>query len=118
MNGVTVRSNREGLSTSHLISFAGKGAEMALPNIKHFAERCVDGFDGADDETQEKALALVVSEAQPLTGLMVEVAARSIPTKEGKDFTKITYVGVVDDKWRVERGLISEQDYKLLHPDA
>jgi hypothetical protein len=120
MNGKPTFSNKKGIPCSHLVPFVGKGAEMALPNIKGFAECCVEGFAEAQDEVdengnvQEQILKLIVTDDQPLSGLMVEVIARSIRTKSDSDFTKITYVEVVDDAWRLKRGLITQEEYDLL----
>jgi len=121
MNGKTLSSNREGLPCSQLISFAGAGAEMALPNIKAFAQAVVEGFVEAQDQKdaegndlQELVLASIVSDDQPLAGMMVEVTARSIRTKKDTDYTKVSYVGEVDNAWRLKRGLITQEQMDLL----
>lgn len=121
MNGIPTRSNQEGIPCTHLISFAGAGAEMAMPNIKAFAVAVIDGFaeaagqkDADGNDLQEQIMALVVSDEQPLAGTMVEVIARSIKTRAKKDFTKVTYAQVISNEQRLQMGLISQEEFDLL----
>jgi hypothetical protein len=114
MNGVDVKSNRLGVGCTHLIPFTGPGAEMALPNIKAFAETVIPGFAEAGGKEQEEALALVTGDEQPLAGMMVEITARPIVTRSKKDFTKVNYVEVVDDAARLKRELITQEEFDLL----
>jgi len=133
MNGTPTFSNKKGVPCSHLISFTGPGKDMALPNIKAFAEVLVPGFAEAfgemaiDPDTkekydvQERTLEGLVEEdgefAQPLAGMLVEVIARSIVTqKSKKDFTKITYVQTLDDADLVRMEIMTQEQYDLLHP--
>ena len=102
MNGKPTRTNKQGEIATHLIPFTGKGATMALPNIKAFASVVVDGFnelagqvDDDGNDKQELLLQMICGEDQPLAGTEVEVYARSIKTRASTDFTKITYVEVL-----------------------
>lgn len=116
MNKETKVSNKKGAPASHLIPFTGAGAEMALPNIKAFALTVVEGYAEADEAQQEKLMPIIVGKAQPLAGLMVEVVCRAIVTKKGNDFSKVTYADVVSHEWRLQRGLITQEDFDLLVP--
>ena len=117
MNKAPTRSNKPGITCSHLIPFAGPGKDMALPNVKAFAETVVEGF--AENPDKQAALMLVITgDKQPLAGLMVEVVARSIVTRSGSDFTKVVYVEVVDNAWRLERELITPEQFELLSAEG
>lgn len=60
----------------------------------------VKGFIGAvldlpDDAIGENEAVKVTSDDQPLSGLLVEVAARNTRTRAGRDFTVVNYKGEV-----------------------
>jgi hypothetical protein len=117
MNGKPVRSNKRGVQATHLIPLTGKGKAMAWPNIMAFGEAVIPGFAEASEADKEETMDLVVTDEQPLAGLMVEVVARSIKTRSESDFTKITYVGVVDNAWRLEHKLITQEEFDLLEAE-
>jgi len=88
-SGKQTESNPTGTSMSHVIKFAGPGAEMALPNIKGFCIAAIDGF--ADASNQTELIKMIYSDAQPLAGQEILVEAVGILTKRDTDFTQIRY---------------------------
>jgi hypothetical protein len=116
MNGKPVRSNKRGILCTHLIPLTGPGEDMAWGNIMAFGEAIIPGFAEADEAEREETMDLVCEDDQPLAGILVEVVARSIKTRRETDFTKITYVEVVDDAERLKRGLITQEQFDLLNP--
>ena len=115
MNNVNTVSNKAGVPCTHLIPLEGKGKDMALPNIKAFLLAAIEGSEDADID--EETVNDVVADNQPLAGLMLEVTARSIRTKANTDFTKVVYRrGEVTDQERLDRKLITKEQFEMLHP--
>jgi hypothetical protein len=65
--------------------------EPALGNVKHFvmvATSCTE------EEISEEVITMICSEANPLKGTVLRVAASNIKTKAGRDFTKVKFLNV------------------------
>lgn len=63
-----------------------------LSNVKQFVSSTLD----MDDEKIGKdEVTTICGDEQPLAGLVVEIAARNIVTRAGKDFTKVAFKGEV-----------------------
>lgn len=112
----TLRSNKPGVPCTQLISFAGPGGDMALPNIKAF----VCGVTGcAEEEVTQDVMKSITSEEQPLAGVMVEVSARLIRTRNTDlDFTKVKYIRRVTNEDRLRSNWITKEEYDALAAEA
>ncbi len=105
-----------GEECSHLIPNHGKGKRMFMGNVKHFIMKVIGC---TDEEVTEEIVEGVVDEksekAQPFADLVVEWTGRTRLAKEsGLPYTKMSYQGVVSLEDRLERGLITEDDFKEL----
>lgn len=116
------RGHKVGEEISHVIPNHGGGKDMFLPNVKHFVKKTIGC---TEEEVTEEIVEGVVDEGeegkdgerkggQPFAGLVVEWTGRGILTKKEKPFTRVTYVGQVTLEERLERGLITEDDFKEL----
>lgn len=76
-----------GDNVSHLIMKGGKGEDMFLPNVKA-AVKALMGC--AEDEVTEEECVAMVSDDQPLSGMVFTFHARQITTRGGNPFTKVT----------------------------
>lgn len=114
MNGIPTVSNKRGVPCTHLIPLTGPGQEMAMPNMMAFAESLVPGLADESPAEKEAVMDTIVSDEQPLAGLLVEVVARCIVTRKKTHFTKITYIGIVSDEERLKRGLITQEQYDAI----
>lgn len=90
-DGVVV-SHKAGESVTDMYMAGGKGAEMFLPNIKAMVMALVGC---AEDDVDEEACKVMVSDAQPMAGIVAKVQAREITTKGGNPYTKVSYQGVL-----------------------
>ena len=84
---------------------------MFLPNVKHFVKKVL----GCTEEEIDEAVVLrIVGDEQPFAGLVIEWDARAILTKKETPFTRVNIVGRVELEERLERNLISQEDYDEL----
>lgn len=85
-----------GAAYSQVIKFNN---DMGPINVKRFI-LAANGFDpndaANDDEVGEDEVEFVLSEEQPLAGLVMDLQCDMIKTKAGKDFTKHTWFAVED----------------------
>lgn len=82
-------SRPAGSTASWLVKW---GTDMTFPNYKAFLS-AVNGIDPGDTarvaaEITEDVAAFAISDAQPLTGKLVECAVVAVKTKKGDDFSK------------------------------
>jgi hypothetical protein len=63
--------------------------EPALGNVKQFI---TTACACKDDQVNEAAVLLIVSEQNPLKGTVLRAAATNIKTKAGRDFTKVKWL--------------------------
>lgn len=79
------RGHKAGEDIVHLIKAQ---SDMFLGNVKQFVSSALGcGPDAVDKNAAEK----IVSDEQPLAGIVLNVSGREITTKQGKPFTKVTY---------------------------
>lgn len=91
----TVKPHFVGERASHLLKNGGPGKDMFLPNIKSMLMGIL-AIAEADVTPQLVERCFVPQGGESaLRGLVVEVQARNIKTKQKKDFTRITYLGIV-----------------------
>lgn len=80
--------HRVGENVSHMLMRAGAQADMFLPSMKAAIGAICEG----DPEAVTSGdLVAVVSDDQPLAGVVVEIVARNINTRRGTLFTRVTY---------------------------
>lgn len=76
---------KKGTSVSWM---ATQDKDAFLGNVKHF---CSVASDTPMDEVTEEGIEMIVSEENPMSGVVLFVTATTVKTREGNDFTKVIY---------------------------
>lgn len=84
-NDMDGKGHKVGEECANVINFKH---DMALPNVKRFLMACLQR---PEQDITPQVCDRVVSDKQPLAGLIVEVQAINTVTKKGQDFTDVGY---------------------------
>jgi len=109
------KSNAVGSQATHLLPLHGNGKESSLADIKAFSLTLIP--DAEADDIDEEVMLGIVSDDQPLAGMMVRVRAYHVRTNADLDFTRVAYEAVVTNEDRLREGLITQEQFDLLSED-
>jgi len=114
------RSNGSFIANEMTVLHVFEGEHEVGENVTHMLMQKFDSFlnnwkklvigitSCPDSEVTEEASNKIVSEDQPLSGIVVRVKAHNIKTRKGEDFTIVNYHGEVkEEDWRP---LVSDAD--------
>lgn len=98
------KPHKPGEQCSHLLCNYGKGKPNFLPNFKAMVANV---FDIPEEDIDEDASDLIISDEQPMACMFIEMQNKTILTKEKRDFTRIKYLRAVPYEEALE--LIGEE---------
>jgi hypothetical protein len=109
-NDMEGKGHKVGEECANVINFKH---DMALPNVKRF---CMAVLQRPEADITPTVCERIVSDKQPLAGVIVEVQAINTVTKKGNDFTDVGYKRPVPAKHLIEQ--LTEDEVSMFFPDG